>query len=308
MVRMRAIDALAAVVLALAAAPAAAQAPVEARGLEGVRESVVARIRESGATSVGVYARVLGRADSLVIDGDARFHAASTMKVPVMVQVFRDADARRLGLGERIAVVNRFASLVDGSPYALDAADDSDSSLYRLVGRRARVRELVELMITVSSNLATNILIERVGAARAQATARSLGADAIEVRRGVEDGKAFRAGINNTTSARDLGALFTALGEGRAASPRATREMLAILERQRFNEGIPAGLPAGTRVAHKTGWITATHHDGGVVTLPDGRRFVLVVLTRGIPEERDSARLMADIARLVAGAVGAAGS
>lgn len=308
MVMTRSVVVVAVVAVALCAAPAAAQAPAESRGLEGVRSAVESRIRASGATSVGVYARVVGRPDSLVHDGDARFHAASTMKVPVMIQVYRDADERRLGLGDRVAVVNRFASLVDGSPYALDADDDSDSTLYRRVGGRVRVRELVELTITVSSNLATNILIDRVGAARAQAAARSLGAEAIEVRRGVEDGKAFRAGINNTTSARDLGALFMALAEGRAASPRASREMLAVLERQRFNEGIPAGLPAGARVAHKTGWITATHHDGGVVTLRGGRRFVLVVLTRGIPEERDSARLMADIARLVAGAVAAAGS
>lgn len=308
MVVLRSIAVLAGVAAVLTVAPVAAQAPADARGLEGVRVAVEARIRESGATSVGVYARALGGADSLVIDGDARFHAASMMKVPVMIQVFRDADDGQLRLGARIPVVNQFASLVDGSPYALDAADDSDSSLYRQVGGRARVRDLVELMITASSNLATNILIDGVGAARAQATARALGAGAIEVRRGVEDGKAYRAGLNNTTSARDLGALFTALAEARAASPRSCREMLGVLERQRFNEGIPAGVPAGARVAHKTGWITATHHDGGIVTLPGGRRFVLVVLTRGIPEERDSARLMADIARLVAGAVAAAGS
>jgi beta-lactamase class A len=202
-------------------------------------------------------------------------------------------------------VVNDFRSIVDGSPYGLSPADDSDSTLYGRVGGLASVRELLELMITVSSNLATNILIDRVEAARAQQTALALGADSMQVRRGVEDSKAYRAGLNNTTTARDLGVLFTAIARGRAASAGACREMTGILERQHFNEGIPAGLPAGVRVAHKTGWITGTRHDGGIVSAPGGRRYVLVVLTRGIQDEQASARLIADIAGLVHGAVAA---
>lgn len=282
---------------------AASAAAGRAQGLASLRAAIEDRIRASGAEAVGVYVRDLVRPDSLLVGAALRFHAASMMKVPVMIQVFRDADERRLRLGERIPVVNTFRSLVDGSPYGLSLADDSDSSLYDRVGGSATVRDLVDLMITVSSNLATNVLIERVDAARVQRTALALGADSIQVRRGVEDGKAYRAGLNNTTTARDLGVLFTAIAEGRAASVRSCREMVRILERQRFNEGIPAGLPAGARVAHKTGWITATHHDGGIVSARDGRRYVLVVLTRGIPEEAASARLMADIARLVHGAV-----
>jgi beta-lactamase class A len=290
--------------LAMAGAlAAAAVSPLPAQGLASARAAIEARIAASGAEAVGVYAQDLERADTLQIGAAIRFHAASMMKVPVMIQVFRDADAGRLRLGGRIPVTNVFRSLVDGSPYALSAGDDSDSSLYNRVGRSATLRELVELMITASSNLATNIVIDRVQAARAQATAVALGADSIQVRRGVEDSKAFRAGLNNTTTARDLGVLFAALAQGRAASGASCRTMLDVLGRQRFNEGIPAGLPAGTRVAHKTGWITGTHHDGGVVTAADGRRYVLVVLTRGIQDEAASARLIADVAGLVHGAL-----
>jgi beta-lactamase class A len=273
------------------------------RGLGAARPAVEARIRGSGAEAVSVYARDLARPDSLLVGALTRFHAASMMKVPVLIQVFRDVDAGRLRLDDSIPVVNTFASLVDGSPYHLDAGDDSDSSLYARVGGRASLRELVELMITVSSNLATNILIERVEAARAQATAVALGADSIQVRRGVEDTKAYQAGLNNTTTARDLGVLFAAIARGRAASAASCRAMLAVLTRQHFNEGIPAGLPSGVTVAHKTGWFTGTHHDGGVVTAPGGRRYVLVVLTRGIQDTTASARLIADIAGLVHGAV-----
>src|SRR5207245_8006248 len=130
-------------------------------------------------------------------------------------------------------------SIVDSSPYQLDKSDHSDSTLYDILGQKRSIRQLIELMETVSSNLATNILIERVGAARANATAHALGADSILVLRGVEDGVAYRAGRNNTTTARDLGVLLAAIAEHRAASRVACDSMLAILGRQHFTEGIP---------------------------------------------------------------------
>jgi beta-lactamase class A len=264
----------------------------------GPLDRIAARVNASGAT-VGLYYRDLDAGDSLAYAADRRFHAASTMKVPVMVQVLRDRDAGLLSLDDSIPVVRTFASIVDGSPYELHMADDSDSTLYARVGGRASIRELVELMITVSSNLATNILITRVGPERANATAHALGADSIAVLRGVEDGKAYEAGRNNTTTARDLGRVLAAIADGRAASGSSCRQMLGVLGRQRFNEGIPALLPPGTTVAHKTGSITALYHDAGIVTTPAGRRYVLVILTRGLEEEADAHRLVAELARIV---------
>jgi beta-lactamase class A len=264
----------------------------------GPLDRIAARVEASGAT-VGLYYRDLDTGDSLAYAADRRYHAASTMKVPVMVQVFRDRDSGRLSLDDSLTVTSTFASIVDGSPYDLDMADDSDSTLYARVGGRAAIRELVELMITVSSNLATNMLIARVGAERANATAHALGADSIVVLRGVEDGKAYQAGRNNTTTARDLGRVLAAIARGAAASDSSCRQMLGVLGRQRFNEGIPAGLPAGTTVAHKTGSITALYHDAAVVTTPARRRYVLVILTRGLEEEQDAHRLVADLARIV---------
>jgi beta-lactamase class A len=264
----------------------------------GPLDRIAARVNASGAT-VGLYYRDLDTGDSLAYAADRRYHAASTMKVPVMVQVFRDRDAGLLSLDDSIPVTRTFASIVDGSPYALNMADDSDSTLYARVGGRASIRELVELMITVSSNLATNILITRVGPERANATAHALGADSIAVLRGVEDGKAYEAGRNNTTTARDLGRVLAAIAGNHAASDSSCREMVGVLGRQRFNEGIPALLPPGTTVAHKTGSITALYHDAGIVTTPAGRRYVLVILTRGLEEEADAHRLVAELARIV---------
>jgi beta-lactamase class A len=256
------------------------------------------RIAASGA-EVGLYYRHLSRADTLLHDADVRMHAASTMKVPVMIQVFRDADAGLLSLDDEIAVTNRFPSLVDGSPFSLSPADDSDTTLYGRVGGTAAVRELVELMITVSSNLAANILLQRVGAERVTATMRGLGADSIQVLRGVEDGKAYEAGLSNTTTARDLGLVAAAIADGRAASAAACRDMEAVMRRQRVNTGIPAGVPEGTTVAHKTGEITRIHHDFGIVTAGDGTRYVLALMVRGLDSRDSSAALMADLSRIV---------
>jgi len=266
--------------------------------ISALHGAIERRAISSGAETVGVYFKDLESGDSVLYAADRRVHAASMMKVPVMIQLFRERDAGRLRLDDSVTITKTFASIVDGSPYDLGAPDDSDTTLYRRVGERESVRYLMDRMIAVSSNLATNILIELVGADRTQATMRELGADSIAVLRGVEDTKAFEAGLNNTTTARDLGVLFSAIAEGQAASPESCREMIAILERQEFNEGIPAGLPSEARVAHKTGWISGIRHDGGIVTLGDGRQFVLVVLSQGIAEPAVADELIADVARL----------
>ena len=275
-------------------------ASAEAQSLGLLRDELAGRIARAPATAVGLYYHNLARPDSILIGANLRLHAASTMKVPVMIQIFRDADAGLLRLDDSLPVHATFPSLLDGSPFDVDRADDSDSTLYLRLGGKASVRELLDLMITRSSNLATNLLIERVGAERAQGTARSLGAWSIQVLRGVEDGKAYRAGLNNTTTARDLGVLLAAIAQGRAARPASCTEMLAILGRQEFNEGIPAGLPSGTRVAHKTGWIgEVVYHDAAIVHPPRGGSYVLVVLTGGIKEDSVAHSLVADLSRMV---------
>jgi beta-lactamase class A len=265
-----------------------------------LKARIQARIARTPARAVGSYYRDLATGDSLTVGSDMRFHAASTMKIPVMIQLFRDRDAGRLSLDDSVTVTNTFRSIVDSSPYTLDPSDDSDSSLYKRVGRRASIRELIELMETVSSNLATNLLIAKVDAKRANATAHALGADSILVLRGVEDGKAYQAGLNNTTTARDLGMLLVAIANGKAASPASCSEMLAILGRQHFTEGIPAGLPPGTPVFHKTGWIgQVVYHDAALVEPSGGGRYVLVVVTGGIQKDDDAHALVRDISRLV---------
>ena len=264
-----------------------------------LKADINALIAASGA-EVAVAWRPLDAkpGEEVLINPTLRFHAASTMKVPVMIEVFRQANVRRLKLDDKVLVTNRFTSIQDGTPFVLAATEDSDGETYKALGKKLSYRQLVEASITVSSNLATNILIEHLGARNIQATADTMGASGMQVLRGVEDQKAFDAGKNNTTDALGLLTLFEAIGKGKAVSAKSSAEMLEILKRQKFNDGIPAGLPAGTVVAHKTGTITIIHHDAGIVYAV--RPYVLVILTRGILDQKVSAKLMADITSAIA--------
>jgi beta-lactamase class A len=273
--------------------------PIHRPPIDSLRARLERRIAEQHGAIVGVAFHDLQTGDSLYLNADDSFHAASTMKVPVMIELFRSIDSGKLRLDQGILLVNQFGSIVDGSPYSLDAGDDSDSSAYKLTGTRVPLKELIDRMITRSSNLATNALIELVRASNANETAHLLGARNIRVLRGVEDNKAFRAGMNNTTSARDLAVLLEAIETGRAASRSSCDAMREILLHQEFNEEIPAGLPPGTPVAHKTGWITGVLHDAAVVYPPGRKPYVLVVLTRDIPDEKVARRLISDLSRTV---------
>ena len=266
---------------------------------DSLRASILARISETPGAIVAVSYRDLQTGESLDIAGDTVFHAASTMKVPVMIEVLRRAQSGSFALDQEILLVNQFASIVDASPFSLDIAEDGDSSLYGRVGQRVPIRELLRRMIVRSSNLATNQLIDLVGAVNVTQTARDLGARRISVLRGVEDQKAFDRGMINTTTSVDLAVLLEGIEKGTVLSPSSSAEMREILLAQEFKEKIPAGLPPGTRVAHKTGEITAVSHDAAVIYPERRRPYVLVVLTKGIRESKTSSALIADISRLV---------
>lgn len=262
--------------------------------LKAATAAIEQQIQKSGA-DVGVAFHTLdGKAD-WYFHADDTFHAASTMKIPVMIELFHQVREGKLTLDEALPIKNEFHSLVDGSVYTLNPADDSETDLYKAEGQTRSLRQLCELMITVSSNFAANLLIEKLGVANIRAGVHALHADGMNLMRGVEDQKAFDKGMNNTTTARGLEQLLTAIARGEAVDTAASKQMIAILQAQKFNEGIPAGLPAGTRVAHKTGEITKIHHDAAIVFAP--RLFVLVILVRGLTDIKDSSALMAEITR-----------
>lgn len=236
---------------------------------------------------------------NVFIAADEWFHAASTMKTPVMIEVYRQAMEGKFGLDDTLPVRNAFVSIADGEKYSLSIDRDSGDALYDHLGSELSIRELVYSMIVRSGNLATNIVIAHVGADNVNRTMAGMGADGIRVLRGVEDMAAFREGLNNETTARGMATMFLRLAEGSILDEEHRAEVLAVLKDQYFRDMIPARLPDDVTVAHKTGWITGVRHDSGIVYLPDGRAYVLVVLSKNVPDRTDANRTGAEVSRLV---------
>jgi beta-lactamase class A len=213
-------------------------------------------------------------------NGDAWFHAASTMKLAVLLAVYRQVVRGELTVEEPVHVRNKFLSIVDRRPFKLEISRDGDPEVYANLGRTMSVKQLAYHMITTSSNFATNLLVDVVGVDTIQASLRELGIDGVSVLRGVEDQAAYDAGLNNEVTANGLLKLLRLIAEGRAFSPEVCADMLEILLDQRFKGGIPAGLPREARVAHKTGNISTVDHDAGIVYLARRNPYVVVILTQ----------------------------
>lgn len=206
-------------------------------------------------------------------------YAASTMKVALVIAAFRQAEAGRLHLDEDVLVHNEFRSVVGAGRFPLDATDDSDPEPWARLGTRVALRWLTYRALVRSSNLATNLVLETVGIEAVQAVLVSLGAGNSSVVRGIEDADARTAGLQNLVTASDLALVVSALATGTAAGRQSCDEILSVLLAQQINDGLPAGLPPGTRIAHKSGWTPGISHDVGIVYPAHGPDFVVAVCT-----------------------------
>lgn len=269
------------------------------------------KIKKSLKTEEGTFAvafKDLATSETLLINAKERFHAASTMKTPVLIEIYKQAQSGKFSLGDSILVENEFYSIVDGSLYSMSIDEDSKAELYDKIGTKQAIADLANDMITASSNLATNILIGLVGAKNVTQSMRELGAPDIEVLRGVEDIKAFELGMSNTTTAYDLMTIYEKLAKGEIVDQTASKEMIDILMDQEFKDMIPAKLPEGVKVAHKTGSITGVHHDSGIVYLPDGRKYVLVLLSKELEDFEAGTEMLAGVSRMIYDFVAESGS
>ena len=229
-------------------------------------------------------------------NADQYFHAASTMKLAVLLGVFRQIERGDLDLHAPVHVRNRFTSIVNQEPFMLDLGRDADPDVYGHLGKTLTVRELAYWMITKSSNLATNLLVDVVGIPTIQLSLDELEIDGVRVLRGVEDQRAFETGLNNEVTANGLLKLLRLIADGKAYSQKACDEMLDIMLDQQYRSGIPAGLPGAARVAHKTGNISTVHHDAGIVYLEGRKPYVLVILTQ-FAAETGRGPAVADVSR-----------
>ncbi|HSU26869.1 MAG TPA: serine hydrolase [Chitinophagaceae bacterium] len=266
--------------------------------MEPLRQKIVAELSKEKGVFAVVFKEIDGRHE-IRINDTLTYHAASTMKTPVMAEVYREVAEGKIRLDDPVLLKNEFKSLVDGSPYSLDSTDDSETDLYKHLGETRPVKELLFKMIAVSSNFSTNLIMEKVGAKNVTCYMEGLGATGIHVLRGVEDGKAFALGMNNTVTARGLAVLFEKLGLYKIGDKATSTAMLDILSAQHFSEIIPAGCPPGTKVAHKTGSITGVQHDSGIVYMPDGRKYVLVILSKNLEDEKSAIPAMARVSKMI---------
>lgn len=264
-------------------------------GLDRTIDSILTGHQGTFAVAV----KDLQSGDTFLRNEHVVFHAASTMKTPVMAELLRQVQIGKISLDGPVTVVNSFRSIIDGSPYSLDSSDDSDPSLYHSIGNSVPMRDLLARMITRSSNLATNIIIDRLGAENLMTLPDEMGVKEMKVLRGVEDTKAFRAGKNNVTSAADLVLLFERIARRQIVSSSACDTMISILMQQEFRDMIPALLPPEVMVAHKTGSITNVQHDVGIITLPDGRSYILILLSKELSSNDDGIRCLQQISRAV---------
>jgi len=259
-------------------------------------------IANSGAELVAFAFHDLETGSEFLHNADESFQPASTMKIHVMMEVFNQVEKFLIDLDDELQVVNSFQSAADGD-YAVPADEDSDQTLYDKIGQTEKIRELVRLMIVRSSNLATNILIDKVSIACINALSRELGIQGVSILRGIYDTRASKMGINSSITARGLMQTLQLLAEEKVVSKTASREMINILLAQEFNKGIPAGLPGEIRTAHKTGWDEKIYHDAAIVFPEKRKPYILVVLTHGIEKLENARECVASVSKLIYGKI-----
>jgi beta-lactamase class A len=267
--------------------------------LNALRQRIEALARKSEARAIAVSLHDTENGSELQYDADRWFHGASTIKVAILLAVYGEIDRGRLARQSRLHVRNRFLSAYDGSPFRVLADRDADSEVHAAIGKTMRVSELALHMIATSSNLATNLLLDLIGLETVQRTIERFGLTGVDVRRGVEDEKAYEHGIVNRVTANGLVSLLRLIAEERAYTPELSREMLDILHQQEFKKGIPARLPREVRVAHKTGDISTVAHDAGVVYAPSRKPYVIAILTEWSADVGSRSTMIASISHLV---------
>ncbi len=281
---------------ATSASPADPASPQE----RALRHQIEEIEKESGAKAIAVALHDSETGFELRYHADRWFHAASTIKVPILLGVFAAIDRGELLPHSRVHVRKRFLSVVENIPFRVESGRDSNSAVHNAIGKMMRVDELAYHMITTSSNLATNLLLGVIGPESVTETLKQLHVEeGIDLKRGVEDELAFEKRINNMVTANGLLRILVMLSEGKAFSPALSRRMMDILHGQEFNQGIPARLPKAARVAHKTGEISTVAHDAGVVYLPKRKPYSLVILTEWDPSASGRSRTIAAISHTI---------
>lgn len=227
-----------------------------------------------------VWCGHLGQAPLLTHRAEIEYYAASLMKLPLLLAAYRLADRGELDLDEPVRVHAEFTSVLGGQ-FSLEREEDNDELPWRWLGERVTLGWLCSRMIIASSNLAANLVLERLGVAAVEPVCPN----GMLVRRGIGDVAGARAGISNTVTAASVAELL-------AECARDAR-LLDILERSEYRACIPAALPEGVRVGNKSGWVDGLLHDAAVPRPAHGPPALLVICTEGLEESLAMKRIHA---------------
>ncbi|MEA5417878.1 serine hydrolase [Spirulina sp. CCNP1310] len=213
--------------------------------------------------------------DFVNLNGTASIAAASTIKLPLLVAAFQEIDAGGLTLQEGLVM----------KPDLI--ATGSGTMQYDTPGRTYSVGEVLEKMIIISDNTATNMLLHRLGgAARVNQRFSDWGLTATSIANDLPD-----LGGTNVTTPIDLVHLLAQIHQGEIVSLESRDRLLNILQRVERRELLPQGLDERAVIAHKTGDIGTMLGDVGMVETPTGKRYAIAILVRR-PHNDDRARLL----------------
>lgn len=191
-------------------------------------------------------------------------YAASTMKLPLIVAAYRLRDHGILDLDSKVTVHNNFRSQAGGQ-FGIEADEDSDQQVWDQMGQPVTLRWLCRRSIIRSSNLATNLVLDAVGLDAVAQAIRICNADGVQVVRGIEDYAARQDGRTNLVTVDGLNQMLRALSDRTAARPDTCDELLDVLADNEMDTDVRSGLPAGTWVAHKNGWVSDAVLDAALV-------------------------------------------
>jgi beta-lactamase class A len=267
--------------------------------MDALQQQIEEIARHHKCEAVGVSVHDYATGEDFSHHGSDWFHAASTIKVAILLALYKAAEDGVLRLDAPLHVRNRFHSIVDGSVYRISGDSDGDSSVHRRIGQSLKLAELAHAMITRSSNLATNLLLNHIGLERIQQTLRDAQLDGMKLLRGVEDQPAFDQGLINEATADGLVRFFRLLRDEGFLKKETREQMLVVLLAQEFNSMIPARLPGTAQVAHKTGEISTHCHDAGLVLLPDRPPYALAILTKSPAKAEQRSKVVAEISAAV---------
>jgi beta-lactamase class A len=232
--------------------------------LTAVKQQIMGLAAAQSELTPGLFFLNLDTGAYIDIAGSNSFSAASTIKVPVLVAFFQDVDAGKIKLDEKLVMR---PDLV---------ASESGVMQYQKPGTKFSALETADLMITISDNTATNMLIDRLGGIAAlNQRFQSWGLNQTAIRTPLPDLKG-----TNTITPKELATLMLRVSRGELVSARSRDRLMDIMRRTSTDTLLPQGLAPGATIAHKTGDIGSVVGDVGLIDMPNGQRYVAAMMVK----------------------------